>query len=61
MVKSTGGQSRSSMAGRYVTAKSDARSPRTFERGMQSARVQFRPEPRPASSKIQPPSASSDR
>lgn len=59
MVKSAGGQSRSSMAGRYVTAKSAARSSRMVERVMQSARVQFRPGPRPASSQIQPPSASS--
>ena len=60
--KSTG-SSRSSITGRFVTAKYAKSQPgttqsRVTERGMQAAHVQFRPSIRPSSSMIQPPTSS---
>ncbi|MCJ1714478.1 hypothetical protein [Curtobacterium sp. VKM Ac-2922] len=59
--KSNGGSSRSSVTGKYVTAKYTKSHPATSEvtaRGMQAAHVQFRPSVRPSSSLIQPPTNS---
>jgi hypothetical protein len=62
MAKSAGGQSRSSVTGKFVTgtyAKSGGGSSRPTERGMQAAHVQYRPAPRSANSQIKPPASSS--
>ncbi|MCA5923105.1 MULTISPECIES: hypothetical protein [Curtobacterium] len=59
--KSSGGSSRSSVTGKFVTAKyakSHLATSRVTERGMQAAHVQFRPSVRPSSSRIQPPTNS---
>lgn len=56
--KSGGGSSRSSVTGKFVTAKyakAHTAASRVTERGMQAAHVQFRPSVRPSSSRIQPP------